>query len=184
PRRPGPARAALDAGARAINDVSGLSDPSVARLVAEHDAGVILMANPSTPRSRTAATPIATVRALLQGCLERARAAGIPDERVVLDPGIGYFRGERLAWPVWDLQVLADLEALAELGRPLCVGVSRKSFIGEITGRTATDDRLPGSLAATTMAVLNGAALIRAHDVAETLDAVRVAERLRRATRG
>ena len=183
-RRPGPARAALDAGARAINDVSGLADPSIARLVAEYDAGVILMANPSTRRRQSGATPIATVRALLQGCLERARAAGIPDERVVLDPGIGYFRGERLAWPVWDLQVLADLEALADLGRPLCVGVSRKSFIGEITGRAATEDRLPGSLAAATVAVLNGAALIRAHDVAETVDAVRVAERLRRAIRG
>jgi dihydropteroate synthase len=141
------------------------------------------MAHPSTRRRRSGATPIATVHALLQGCLERARAAGIPDERVVLDPGIGYFRGERLAWPVWDLQVLADLGALADLGRPLCVGVSRKSFIGEITGRATTDDRLPGSLAAATVAVLNGAALIRAHDVAETVDAVRVAERLRRAMR-
>jgi dihydropteroate synthase len=183
-RRRDPARAALEAGARVINDVSGLADPSVAALVAEHDAGVVLMANPSSQRRRTAATPIATVHALLAGCLERARAAGIPDERVVLDPGIGYFRNERVAWPVWDLQVLADLDALADLGRPLCVGVSRKSFIGEITQRAATEDRLAGSLAAATAAVLNGAALIRAHDVAETVDAVRVAERIRRAMRG
>jgi dihydropteroate synthase len=75
--------------------------------------------------------------------------------------------------------VLAGLAALHSLGRPLCVGVSRKSFIGALTGRMATEDRLPGSLAATTVAVLHGAALIRTHDVRETVDAVRVAERLR-----
>ncbi len=77
--------------------------------------------------------------------------------------------------------MLAGLPALAALGRPLCVGVSRKSFVGAITGRDDPAARLPGSLAATAAAVLGGAALIRAHDVAETVDAVRVAERVRRA---
>ena len=72
---------------------------------------------------------------------------------------------------------------LSTVGRPLCVGVSRKSFIGAITGRPATGDRLAGSLAATAVAVVNGAALIRTHDVGETVDAVRVAERLARAAR-
>ena len=75
--------------------------------------------------------------------------------------------------------VLAGLRALLDVGRPLAVGVSRKSFVGAITGRGATGDRLAGSLAATAAAVLNGAALIRTHDVAATLDAVRVAERIR-----
>ena len=77
------------------------------------------------------------------------------------------------------VRVLAELPALRELGRPVCVGVSRKSFIGALTGRARAEERLAGSLAATAIAVWNGAALIRTHDAAETLDAIRVAERLR-----
>ena len=77
--------------------------------------------------------------------------------------------------------MLARLPALHALGRPLCVGVSRKSFVGALTGSAATEARLPGSLAATAAAVLGGAALIRTHDVRETVDAVRVAERIARA---
>jgi len=99
----------------------------------------------------------------------------------VLDPGLGFFRDEPVPWDEWDVEVLTGLGSLVALGRPLCVGVSRKSFIGAITGRDRPEERLAGSLAATTVAVLNGAALIRTHDVAETLDAVRVAERMRRA---
>ena len=100
----------------------------------------------------------------------------------MLDPGIGFFRGGSVSWEQRDVGVLAGLRALADLGRPLAVGVSRKSFIGAITGRTATADRLAGSLAATVLAVVNGAALIRTHDVAETVDALRVAERILRAS--
>jgi dihydropteroate synthase len=177
--RLGAARAALDAGARVINDVSGLRDPAVASLVSERRAGVILMAFPASAPSST--RPIATVKALLKEAAERARIAGIPNERVVLDPGIGFFRDERMVWDQWDSAVLAGLGELEDLGRPLCVGVSRKSFLGAITGRVRTADRLAGSLAATAVAVWNGAALIRTHDVAETLDAVRVVERIRRA---
>ena len=248
--RPGPARAALDAGAQVINDVSGLRDPDVARLVAERGVGVILMASPrgvgtglvggagrgargvetttrhasaaplrlgsirarasvaarrervaSTPRAPRPAPPtspasalapfgtgpenggpVEIVMALLAPGLERARAAGISDERIVVDPGIGFFRNEGMPWDAWDARVLAGLGALGALGRPLCIGVSRKSFLGAITGRQATDERLAGSLAATALAVWNGAALIRTHDVAETLDAVRVAERVREAS--
>ena len=175
--RPAAARAALEAGARVLNDVSALADPALAREVAAHDASLITMAAPG--RGRTLGGPIATVRALLGEALARARGEGIADERIVLDPGIGFFREAAVAWHDWDVAVLAGLSALHELGRPLCIGVSRKSFIGALTGRTATEDRLAGSLAATTAAVLNGAALIRTHDVRETVDAVRVAERLR-----
>ena len=77
--------------------------------------------------------------------------------------------------------MLAGLGALTAVGRPLCVGVSRKSFVGAVTGRAATADRLAGSLAATAVAVVNGAGLIRTHDVRETVDAVRVAKRIARA---
>jgi dihydropteroate synthase len=177
--RPGPARAALDAGARVVNDVSGLRDPEVAALVRERGASAILMAFPNEAPSRL--SPVASVKTLLQEALERARAAGIPDERIVLDPGIGFFRGELVPWDEWDTAVLADLAELDSLGRPLCIGVSRKSFLGAIIGRPRTEDRLAGSLAATAVAVWNGASLVRTHDVSETLDAVRIAERIRRA---
>lgn len=181
------ARAALDAGARVINDVSGLRDPSMARLVRERGPGLILMASPEPtatgrrPAPDPRASPVACVKALLAAALERARTAGIAEEHLVLDPGIGFFRDEPVPWDEWDVQVLAGLGSLCALGRPLCVGVSRKSFIGALTGRARPEERLAGSLAATTVAVLNGAALIRTHDVAETQDAVRVAERVRRA---
>ena len=233
--RPGPARAALDAGAQIINDISGLRDPTLAAIVAERGVGVILMASPADAerglappggavgvegtRSRKAASdearpdgaqppresarvprgrldpdrtagrrepqrgadgPVALVSTLLEAALKRAREAGVPDERIVLDPGIGFFRNEAVRWDEWDASVLAGLGELEKLGRPLCVGASRKSFIGRIIGRPGTENRLAGSLAATAVAVWNGAALIRTHDVAETVDAVRVAERIRR----
>ena len=191
--RPGPARAALEAGARVINDVSCLRDPALARLVATHGASLVLMAAPAakTVASRTSArprrlaasrrSPVAVVRTLLAAGLRRARAAGIPARRIVVDPGIGFFRDESVAWPEWDLRVLAGLSALRTLGRPLAVGVSRKSFLGAVLDRADTADRLAGSLAATAIAVVQGAALIRTHDVAETRDAVVVAQRLRQA---
>jgi dihydropteroate synthase len=225
--RPGPARAALEAGARIINDVSGLRAPALAALAAERAEGIILMASPEAgkggtgTRSREAASedarpdgarpprgservprgrldpdraprrreppraakdPVVIVNVLLKEALTRARAAGIPEERVMLDPGIGFFRSEAVRWDEWDARVLAGLGELERIGRPLCVGISRKSFIGEIIGRVGTEVRLAGSLAATALAVSNGASLIRTHDVAETIDAVRVAERIRRAS--
>jgi dihydropteroate synthase len=123
------------------------------------------------------------IREILAGALARARAAGIPEGDLVLDPGIGFFRDEPIAWDAWDADVLANLDTLAELGRPVCVGVSRKSFLGAVTGRRDPAERLPASLSATAVAVWHGAAVIRAHDVADTVDAVRVAERLRAARR-
>jgi len=178
--RVGPARAALEAGARMINDVTGLvGDPGLARLTAEAGAGLVLMAGPAA--APPAGEPVATVRAALQRSLAIARGAGIPDERILVDPGIGFFRGAGMAWPDWDCRVLAGLPALRALGRPLYVGVSRKSFIGAVAGVGDPAERLPGSLAATAAAVLGGAHVIRAHDVAETVQAVRVAQAIRRA---
>jgi dihydropteroate synthase len=177
--RVGAARAALAAGARVINDVSGLRDPGMGALARERGASVILMASPEGPGGST--DPVATVGALLEQALGRARAAGVAGEGIVLDPGIGFFREEAVPWDEWDMRVLAGLSALGALGRPLGIGVSRKSFLGAVTGQEDPARRLAGSLAATAVAVLEGAALIRTHDVAETVDAVRVAERLRRA---
>jgi dihydropteroate synthase len=178
--RVGPARAALEAGARMINDVTGLAgDPGLARLTAESGAALVLMAAPAA--AAPAGEPVATVRAALERSLAIARGAGIPDERILVDPGIGFFRGDGVTWPEWDCRVLAGLPALRALGRPLYVGVSRKSFIGAVAGVADPAERLPGSLAATAAAVLGGAHVIRAHDVAETVQAVRVAQAVRRA---
>jgi dihydropteroate synthase len=175
-----PTRAALESGARLLNDVSGLAaDAGLARLAADAGAGLVLMAAPAAAPAPGA--PIETVRASLAGSLARARAAGVPDERILLDPGIGFFRDPGIAWPEWDCRVLAGLPALRSLGRPLYVGVSRKSFIGALAGAPDPADRLPGTLAATAAAVLGGAHVIRAHDVAETAQAVRIAQAIRRA---
>src|SRR2546425_7618962 len=112
--------------------------------------------------------PVAHVKALLGAAIERARAAGIAEARIVVDPGIGFFRHEGMPWHEWDVRVLAELPALRELGRPVCVGVSRKSFIGALTGRARAEARLAGSLAATAIAVWDGAALIRTPGAAQT----------------
>ena len=180
----GPARAALESGARVLNDVHGLRDRELARLAAAHEVGIIAMAFPEPGGGRRDQHDgsVAATGDVLAACLERARRAGIADERVVLDPGIGFFREGSASWDERDVLVLAGLRQLVKLGRPLAVGVSRKSFIGAITGRAATADRLAGSLAATALAVMSGAAVIRTHDVPETIDAVRVAERVLKAS--
>ena len=171
------ALAALDAGADIINDVSGLRyDPGMADIVARRAQGLILMASETDPNVRD---PIGTVRGLLEESLQIVWKAGVPDHRVVLDPGIGFFRQAAIPWHVWDCEVLRKLSELRALGRPLLVGISRKSFIGKIVGQTDPGDRLVGSLAATAIAVVNGVHLIRANDIGPTREAVRVAEALR-----
>ena len=184
-----PARAALDAGARVINDVTGLSgDSDLARVVAAAGAGLIAMASERPvmgPQGVRAPWPdaIDVIREMLEESLGRTRDAGIPRDAVVIDPGIGFFRNGPIPWHEWDCSVLARLSRLRALGRPICVGVSRKSFIGALSGAGDPGCRLPGSLAAATAAVLAGAHMIRTHDVGETLQAVRVTEAVRRSAR-
>jgi dihydropteroate synthase len=174
-----PARAALEVGAQVINDVSGLADPELARLVAERDVGLILMASPADPVLSWAESPLAAVAGCLGRGLARARQIGVAPERIVLDPGIGFFRKGLVPWSVWDVEILAHLDHLLDLGRPLGVAVSRKSFVGALLDRPSPVDRIAGSLAATALAVARGASLVRTHDVRETADAVRVAARIR-----
>ncbi len=167
------AAAALAAGAQILNDVSGLAaDPDMAQ-VAREAQGVILVAQATRPERSSA---LALVEQLLRACLCRARQAKVPLSRVVLDPGIGFYRAATARWYETDLAILRHLRRLRRLGRPLLVGASRKSFLGKITGRTDPSERLAASLAAATIAVLHGAAIVRTHDVAATVDAVRVAE--------
>ena len=177
-----PARAALEAGAAIINDVRGLTaDPDLGPLVARRAAGLILTA--SEP-ARVSGPPVEAVLEALGERLRLAADAGIAVERIVVDPGIGFFRRQAVAAHEWDCEVLAHLGRLRALGRPVCVGVSRKSFVGAIAGEADPGRRLPGSLAAVAAAVLGGATLIRAHDVAETVQAVRVTEAIRRGGEG
>jgi dihydropteroate synthase len=186
--RSGPARAAIASGARIVNDVSGLTaDPELAVVVAQAGAGLILMASEPTAKAPAGAQvtpgglrPIDAVSALLRQSVDRARRAGIPADAIVIDPGIGFFRRSGVAWHDWDVAVLASLDRLRELGNPICVGVSRKSFIGALTGEPDPAKRLAGSIAAATAAVLAGAHVIRTHDVVETVQATRIALAIRR----
>jgi dihydropteroate synthase len=130
------------------------------------------------PRGRR--RPIVRVAARLRGSLRRAQLAGIPLERVTIDPGIGFTVNAEMSAADWNLQLLRDLAYLRRLGRPILVGVSRKGFVGRILGQPNPADRLVGSLAATAVAVANGAHVIRTHDVAATRQAVRIAEAIRR----
>jgi dihydropteroate synthase len=176
-----PADAALKAGALYLNDVTGLhGDPEFAK-VARRARRVILMAHPSASTFGHARSPIDGVVRSLRSSLRLARQARIPLDKIVLDPGIGFFRDTRWPWWKWDLNVLKNIARLEKLGRPLLVGVSRKSFIGAALGQKKPQDRLPGSLAATTAAVLNGATWVRTHDVKDTRSALTLIEQIRNA---
>jgi dihydropteroate synthase len=171
------ALAALDAGAAVINDVSGFRhDPAMAEVAAQRAQGAILMASESSPGAQD---PIGTVVGLLRTSVSRADAAALPEHRVVLDPGIGFFRDAAIPWHAWDCEVVRRLGELRVLGRPILVGVSRKSFIGKLIEKPDPADRLAGSLAVTAIAIAHGAHLVRTHDVGATRDAIRVAEALR-----
>jgi dihydropteroate synthase len=167
------ARAALDSGARIVNDVTGLRGDARMADVAAVAEGIVVVAAASGRGGRVS---LARVLALLRGSLTLAQRAGVPLRRMVVDPGIGFFPAASPPPDVFNCRLLAGLEALRRLDRPVLVGVSRKSFIGRLTGKADPAQRLPGSLGATAIAVYNGAAIVRTHDAAATRDAVRVAE--------
>src|SRR5882672_365575 len=170
------AAAALDAGAEIVNDVSGLSrDPEMVR--AARGAALCLMHMRGTPQqmqSRAVYSDLhGEVEQELIEALERARAGGVPEERIALDPGLGFAKTG-----AHNLTLLRRLRELSQLGRPLVVGASRKSFIGTATGRAAPD-RVIGSVAAAVLLASNGAAVLRVHDVAATREALAVADSVR-----
>lgn len=168
------ARAALDAGASIVNDVSALRhDPEIAALCAERGAGLVLMHMQGDPRTMQE-NPVYDdvvddVKAFLAERLEVAVAARVAEERIWLDPGIGF--GKSLDH---NLELLRRLGELRELGRPLVVGTSRKSFLGKIDG-SEVDDRLGGTIASSILAAAEGADVLRVHDVAEAAQAAKVA---------
>lgn len=166
--------AALDAGARIVNDVSGLTyDARALALVVERRCPVVLMhmrGLPATMQSLTQYHDVAgDVTCELADALAVAERAGIDRASVALDPGIGFAKG-----PGQNEELLARLPVLLNLGSRVLVGVSRKGFIGRLTGEKAARRRVTGSVAAGLAALLGGAAILRVHDVAETLQAVRV----------
>jgi dihydropteroate synthase len=175
-RRAAAAKEALDAGADIINDISGLEDdPALGPLCAERGAPVILMhkrGDPLSMQETLAPYPngvVEDVRAALERAAERALEAGLPRPRVILDPGIGFGKSVED-----NLRLIAALPALRSLGCPVLVGLSRKSFLGAITGR-GIEERLAASAAAAAAAALLGADILRVHDVPETVDALKTA---------
>jgi len=174
-RKPAVARAALQAGACLVNDVAAnRDDPTMWRVVADAQAGYVCMHMQGTPQTMQLGPVYAdVVREVDEFFAERQarlRRAGVADEHVVLDVGIGFGKTVQ-----HNLQLLRGLATFKKHARPLLLGVSRKSFLGHLTGADVTA-RLPGSLAAACWAVTQGVHLIRTHDVAETVQAVRVTE--------
>jgi dihydropteroate synthase len=163
--KPAVARAALEAGASIVNDVAAnRNDSEMWEIVSEFRAGYICMHAKQNPVYEN------VVREVGVFFQERLNACGVMPDHVVFDPGIGF--GKTLEQ---NLQLLAGLRSLAKLKRPLLLGVSRKSFIGKLSG-TTLNERLPASLACAILAIESGVQIIRAHDVVETVQAIRMTE--------
>jgi dihydropteroate synthase len=173
------AEAALDAGAGAVNDVTALGDPRMAGLMAERGCPIILMHMLGEPKSMQQhpryEDVVREVRDFLAERAQQAIRAGVELENIILDPGIGF--GKRLEH---NLKLLKSLDSLVELGFPVLVGVSRKSFLGKITGSEDPKSRLFGTVAANVLAYERGASLFRVHDVRANKEALAVAAAIRR----
>jgi dihydropteroate synthase len=172
-RIPEVVRAAIEAGAAIINDITALEDEAMVALVAEEEVSIILMHKQGTPLTMQAdpcyADVVVEVSQYLMERAKKAEDAGIPKERIILDPGIGFGKTTE-----HNLQLLNHLDRLCDLGYRTLVGASRKRFIGQITGKEMPADRIFGTAATTAIAVIKGASIIRVHDVAETVDVVKV----------
>jgi len=179
------AREALDEGAAIINDVSGLRlDPALGGVVADAGAGLILMHSRGTvdrmasyDLAEYGPDPVADVVDELSGALMRAAAAGVAEESIVLDPGLGFSKRTEHS-----VAVLAHLDRILALGHPVLVGPSRKRFVGELAGGLPPAERLEGTVAACVAALFKGARLFRVHDVAAVRRALDVAEAIRTAS--
>ena len=169
------ARAALAAGATLVNDVSAFRfAPDMAGVVADAGADCCLMHMLGDPRTMQAdpryEDVVGEVKAFLEERLAFATAEGVPEERIWLDPGIGF--GKTVEH---NLELLRRLGEIVALGRPVVVGTSRKSFLGKLAGGRAEDQRLPGTIATNVLAFERGASVFRVHDVAPVADALKVA---------
>jgi dihydropteroate synthase len=173
--KPAVARAALAAGASMVNDVAASrKNPAMWRVVAEFRAGYICMHAQGSPRTMQKnpvyRNVVRDIGRFFSECLKQLPSLGVAPEQIILDPGIGF--GKTLEH---NLELLANLKSFARWRRPLLLGVSRKSFLGKISG-AGLNERLPASLACATLAIESGARIIRAHDVGATVQAARMAE--------
>ena len=171
------AESAISAGASIINDVSGLAhDPRIGRLAADSKAGLILMHMKGSPgdmqKNPSYKNLIGDIIRSLKLSVNAARRLGVDEESIAVDPGIGLGFGKSC---IHNLSIINRLKELAVLGKPICVGLSRKSFIGMILGVKNPEDRLIGTVAANAVAVMNGASILRVHDVKEAIDTALIA---------
>jgi len=170
--KPEVAEGALFAGATLVNDVSGLRNRRMIEVLAEHDASVIVMHMLGEPRTMQVEPRykdvVGDVIEFLQDRIAAAEKAGVGPKKIMIDPGIGF--GKTLDH---NLEILGRLSEFKDLGKPIVIGVSRKAFIGKLTGQPP-DKRLEGSIAAALLAVREGANMVRVHDVPETVRALRV----------
>lgn len=171
---PAVARAVIDAGAHVVNDTTGLHDPEMARVVADSDAAIVVAHSAAAPRTRLLGPRyddvVAEVSAFLRERVDLALRNGIPPERIVIDPGHDLNKNT-----LHSLELTRRLHEIAELGYPLLVALSNKDFIGETLDRDR-GDRVAGSLAAAVFCALQGARIVRVHNVRESVDAMRMVE--------
>lgn len=170
--KPEVARRAIQAGAAVVNDIGGLRDPEMVRSVADSDAAVVLMHMAGTPQTMQIDPlyddVVTEVRDWLARAVERAEAAGIARERIAVDPGLGFGKTHQ-----HNLDLLRNLPAFATLGCPVLVGLSRKGFLGQITGRPR-QERVTASVVGTLASAVRGARVLRVHDVGAMVDAVKM----------
>lgn len=180
-RKAAVAKRVLESGADIINDISALGDDGMADVVARSGAGVVLMHMLGTPETMQQSPAyrdvVADVKTYLQRAVARAEAQGVSSESILVDPGIGF--GKTLTH---NLQLLAHLGELADLGKPVLVGTSRKSFIGRVLSDPSRD-RLFGTAGSVAAAILNGASVVRVHDVREMAEVACVVDAIRAASR-
>jgi dihydropteroate synthase len=176
------AKRALDAGASIVNDISGLRfDPLMAQMIAHYDAAVVIMHIKGTPKDMQINPHyddlFGEITDYLRKSIEIARSHGISEERIIIDPGIGF--GKK---PEHNLQIINQLNRFKVLNRPVLMGVSRKSFIGIALDNAPPQERLEGTAAAVALSVYNGADIVRVHDVKEMARVVKVVDAIKRET--
>ncbi|MEW6052321.1 MAG: dihydropteroate synthase [Nitrospirota bacterium] len=174
------AQKALDAGASIVNDISGLRfDPEMARIVARYEVPVVIMHMKGTPRDMQKNPVyddlIQEILDYLRKGIRTAEESGIAEDRIIIDPGIGF--GKTFAH---NLQIIHKLHEFTLLGKPVLIGPSKKAFIGKVLGDVPPDERLEGTAAAVAISVMNGASLVRVHEVREMARVVKVADAIRR----
>ncbi|HEX8290523.1 MAG TPA: dihydropteroate synthase [Pyrinomonadaceae bacterium] len=177
------ARAALDAGAEIVNDISGLRfDPALADVAARYDAGLVLMHSRGTFETMHRQEPVEDilkeVAADWRRGIAEAERRGVRREKMVLDPGIGFSKTQKQ-----NVELIAKLDVLARdfSDFPLLVGTSRKSFVGHLLGGAPVDERVHGTMASVSAAVLRGASIVRVHDVRAAVETVRVVDAIKAA---